>query len=53
MPSCEGVADGSVRAFLLRRAAAPQVEDYWRERVIPTVHYSLDRSRVWCGGTAR
>ncbi|MEE1833702.1 hypothetical protein [Streptomyces sp. SP17KL33] len=41
--------DTAVGVALGAHAAAPRVFDYWREGVIPTVHYSLNCPQVECG----
>lgn len=38
--------------LIVGAAATAQVEYYWREGVIPTVHYSLDWSQVQCGSVS-
>ncbi len=46
VPTGDLVADSAVLAVLVCAAALDEVLDYWREGVIPTVHYSPDQAAV-------
>lgn len=42
--------DAAIGIALDAQAAAPEVFGYWREGVVPTVHYSLNCPQDECDG---